>query len=125
MRHVPFLPLSRILPRTSALVHHGGIGSAAAALAAGVPQLVMPFAHDQPDNAARLCRLGVASALWPRRASGARMAARLRHLLSSPSVAARCHTLAAAVRPGLESAADFVESYAEVAPQIELMEGAA
>jgi rhamnosyltransferase subunit B len=112
VEHASYLPLSRVLPCAAALVHHGGIGSAAAALAAGVPQLVIPFAHDQPDNAARLCRLGVAAALWPLRASGARMAARLRQLLSSPSVAARCHTLAAAVRPGLDDACDLLESYA-------------
>jgi len=40
------------------LVHHGGIGTSAQALTAGIPQLVVPFAHDQFDNAARLMRLG-------------------------------------------------------------------
>ena len=113
VEHASFLPLSRVLPCAAALVHHGGIGSAAAALAAGVPQLVVPFAHDQPDNAARLCRLGVAAALSPSRATGRRMATRLRQLLSSPSVAARCHALATAVRPGLESACEHLESWAD------------
>jgi len=112
VEHFAYLPLSRVLPCASALVHHGGIGSAAAALAAGVPQLVIPFAHDQPDNAARLCRLGVAAALSPLRGSGAAMAARLRRLLASPSVAARCHALATALRPGLEPACDLLEGYA-------------
>jgi rhamnosyltransferase subunit B len=53
------LPFDRLLPRVAALVHHGGIGTTAAALAAGVPQLIAPFAFDQFDNAARIVRLGV------------------------------------------------------------------
>ena len=61
--HVHYAPFSALLPRLRALVHHGGIGTSAQALAAGIPQLVVPFAHDQFDNAARLCRLGVAVSL--------------------------------------------------------------
>jgi UDP:flavonoid glycosyltransferase YjiC (YdhE family) len=110
-----YLPLSRILPRASALVHHGGIGSAAAALAAGVPQLVVPFAHDQPDNAARLCRLGVARALSPLRVGGAVMAARLERLTSSPAVARRCRALAVRISPGVERACGLLEVYANAA----------
>ncbi len=58
---VPYAPFAALLPRLSALIHHGGIGTSAQALAAGIPQLVAPFAHDQFDNAARLRRLGVAT----------------------------------------------------------------
>jgi UDP:flavonoid glycosyltransferase YjiC (YdhE family) len=112
VRHVAYLPLSRLLPRTSALVHHGGIGSAAAALSAGVPQLLVPFAHDQPDNAARLCRLGVASVLWPAHATGPRMARRLARILGSPSLRTRCQSLAAAIRPGIGDACEALERYA-------------
>lgn len=61
--HVPYAPFSALLPRLGALVHHGGIGTSAQALAAGIPQLVVPFAHDQFDNAVRLRRLGVAATL--------------------------------------------------------------
>ena len=53
------LPFDRLLPHVAALVHHGGIGTVAAALAAGTPQLIVPFAFDQFDNAARVVRLGV------------------------------------------------------------------
>jgi rhamnosyltransferase subunit B len=55
-------------------VHHGGIGTAAQGLAAGVPQLVMPLAHDQPDNADRLKRLGVGRELRPKRFTAANVA---------------------------------------------------
>ncbi|CAN5202458.1 glycosyltransferase [soil metagenome] len=57
VHHSPYVPFHRLLPRLTALIHHGGIGTSAAALAAGVPQLVVPFAYDQFDNAARLGRL--------------------------------------------------------------------
>ena len=53
------LPFDHLLPQVAALVHHGGIGTTAAALAAGIPQLIAPFAFDQFDNAARVVRLGV------------------------------------------------------------------
>jgi UDP:flavonoid glycosyltransferase YjiC (YdhE family) len=58
-----YAPHSQLFPRASAVIHHGGIGTAAQALRAGKPQLVVPFFADQPDNAVRLEGLGVARAL--------------------------------------------------------------
>ena len=46
-------PSASFCTAVAGLVHHGGIGTSAQALAAGIPQLLMPQAHDQPDNAAR------------------------------------------------------------------------
>jgi rhamnosyltransferase subunit B len=63
--HVAYAPFGALLPRLAALIHHGGIGTSAQALAAGRPQLIAPFAHDQFDNAARLRRLGVARVVSP------------------------------------------------------------
>ena len=81
--HVAYAPFSAVLPRSAALVHHGGIGTAGQALAAGLPQLVMPMTFDQPDNAVRLQRLGVARILPPERFTGARVARSLDLLLQS------------------------------------------
>ena len=83
IRAVDFAPFSRLLPRCAAIVHHGGIGTSAQAMAAGIPQLVVTMAHDQPDNAARLKRLGVAESLPARKFSAARAAARLRKIRKS------------------------------------------
>lgn len=58
----PWAALPQVLAHAAGLVHHGGIGTAAQGLRAGVPQLVCPQAHDQHDNALRLRRLGVAGA---------------------------------------------------------------
>jgi UDP:flavonoid glycosyltransferase YjiC (YdhE family) len=63
IRHFSYAPFSQVLPHAAALVHHGGIGTSAQALAAGCRQLVTPFAHDQFDNANRLVRLGVARSI--------------------------------------------------------------
>ena len=58
-RHFPYVALQRLAPRAAALIHHGGIGTAAQGLRAGMPQLLAPLFFDQFDNAARLETLGV------------------------------------------------------------------
>ncbi|GIH28011.1 UDP-glucoronosyl and UDP-glucosyl transferase [Acrocarpospora phusangensis] len=63
----PRLPFRRVMPRVSAVVHHGGIGTLTRALAAGTPQVVLADGADRPDNAARLARLGLAAWLPPAR----------------------------------------------------------
>ncbi|MCE9518746.1 MAG: glycosyltransferase [Verrucomicrobia bacterium] len=93
-RAFDYLPFSEVLPRVSALVHHGGIGTMSQALAAGVPQLVMPMAHDQPDNAMRLKRLGCGTALTPRKFTAANIARELEHLLCDATVKVNCERVA-------------------------------
>ncbi|MEX2317932.1 MAG: glycosyltransferase [Pirellulales bacterium] len=111
IRHFGFVPLSRVLPRTAALVHHGGIGSCAQGLAAGVPQLVRPMSFDQFDNSRRLVRLGVAEELSVRHFRGPAIAAALVRLLESPQVASQCRALAAKCngREALSAACDQLE----------------
>jgi UDP:flavonoid glycosyltransferase YjiC (YdhE family) len=79
-----YAPYSELFPRAAALVHQGGIGTAAQALRSGRPMLVVPYAHDQPDNAERVRRLGIARTIPRHRYTAARAAAELRHLLDSP-----------------------------------------
>jgi UDP:flavonoid glycosyltransferase YjiC (YdhE family) len=94
VQHFAFLPFGLLLPRIAAAVFHGGIGTVAQALRAGVPQLIMPMAHDQPDNADRLVKLGVGRMLWPRHFTGPAVARELHTLLDDPAVARRCRDLA-------------------------------
>ncbi len=89
-----YLPFSEVLPHVDALVHHGGIGTMSQALAAGVPQLIMPMAHDQPDNAVRLKRLGCGSALTPRKFTVKNISRELEHLLSDTTVKVNCGRVA-------------------------------
>src|SRR5204862_2935338 len=58
VRHCHYAPFSQLFPECDAVVHHGGAGTAAQALAAGLPQLIVPMAWDQPDNAFRVKDLG-------------------------------------------------------------------
>jgi UDP:flavonoid glycosyltransferase YjiC (YdhE family) len=112
IRHVPFAPFTQLLPRCAALIHHGGIGTTSAALAAGIPQLIMPLSHDQPDNAARVLALGVGDRLMPRRFTGRRIAQTLLPLLESPVVKVRAAELArrCAAQDAIGETATLVES---------------
>ena len=55
----PYVPYSQVFPHAAVLVHQGGSGTTGEALRAGKPMLVVPYGWDQPDNAARVTRLGV------------------------------------------------------------------
>jgi len=89
-----YVPLKALLPHVAALVHHGGIGTTAEALRAGTPQLVVPLAHDQFDNAARVMALGAGTSLHARRVTPARMATALQQVLMG-AVASQAAAVAA------------------------------
>lgn len=61
--HLDYVPLHRVLDRCAAIFHHGGIGTCAQALRAGIPQIISPIFFDQFDNAAQVERLGVGYAI--------------------------------------------------------------
>lgn len=90
-----YLPLRELLPRVAALVHHGGIGTTAEALRAGVPQLIIPLAFDQFDNAACIERLGVGVSLAVDSLNTARLVKQLDSLLMSERIATQCAAVAA------------------------------
>ena len=118
VRHVGFVPMSQLLPHTAALVHHGGIGSCAQGLAAGVPQVVRPMSYDQFDNSRRIVRLGVGAEISVRRFTGQRVADALAALLASPTVASRCRDLAGRCdgTAALAIACDALERIPEAKP---------
>lgn len=84
IRHFPFISLQRLAPLACALVHHGGIGTCAQGLRAGIPQLIKPVFFDQHDNAARVEALGVGRRLEEYRER--EVADRLAELLASSAV---------------------------------------
>jgi UDP:flavonoid glycosyltransferase YjiC (YdhE family) len=107
-----YAPHSLLFPRAEAVVHQGGVGTTAQALRAGRPQLIVPFIADQPDNAARIVRLGVGRSLAREFYGPRRAAAELSALLDDPSYTARSAELGRAVGPedGAARAADMLES---------------
>ena len=90
-----YLPLRSILPRASAIVHHGGIGTTAETLKAGIPQLITALAFDQFDNAARVQKLGVGDLLPMSRLTTRKLSQRLQGLLTSVKMKTNCALVAA------------------------------
>ena len=88
-------------------------GTTAQAIAAGLPQLVVPTTHDQPDNAVRIRRLGIGDFILPKAYNKARVIEKL-HRLMSPAVKGNCQRRAAdlAGSQSLEKAADLIEELA-------------
>lgn len=84
-----YAPHSLIFPRASAIVHHGGVGTTGEALRSGRPMLIVPYGYEQPDNAERMVRLGVARMIDRQAYSATVVAAELQQLLSDPSYGAK------------------------------------
>ncbi len=97
VRAFPYLPYSQVFPRAAAVVHQAGIGTLALALRAGRPQLIVPVAFDQPDNARRAEVLGLARSLPFRKAGARRLAAELAALFADPGYAGAAYTVAQAL----------------------------
>lgn len=111
VRHFSYVPLERLLPRSAAHVHHGGVGTIAHTLSAGVPQLTVPMVYDQPDNAQRLLKLGVSEYLSKRGYKTARVVRKLNGLLASAEVAENCRRYAQKMRESdaIDNACDALE----------------
>jgi rhamnosyltransferase subunit B len=104
MLAVAYAPFSSIFPRASVVIHHGGVGTTAQALASGRPTLITPMAHDQFDNAARVRRLGCGETIHFRKVNAKRFA----------------HTLAL-----LRNDNRYANAAAAIAPRIAAEDGAA
>lgn len=101
---LPYVPLGALLPHAALLLHHGGVGTLAQALLAGVPQMVVPHGWDQFDNASRLRELGVARSTPVWRLFGRPLVHRLEALLTDADVRRNCS--AAAARLAADAPAD-------------------
>jgi rhamnosyltransferase subunit B len=109
-----YVPLGTLLPRAAAIVHHGGIGTMALALAAGIPQLAVPFADDQSDNAVRLQRLNAGLVMTRADYHPKTVARKLGFLLRSSETARACRFAAERIRQdaGLPEACRLIEELA-------------
>jgi UDP:flavonoid glycosyltransferase YjiC (YdhE family) len=105
-----YVPYSLLFPHAQTIVHHGGIGTLAQALRAGRPQLVVPHLVDQPDNAHRMTRLGVALTLDLERFHSTNIVAALQQLERDPTYAERAAVIGERVRheDGAQAAAQFI-----------------
>jgi rhamnosyltransferase subunit B len=83
--HLEYVDLALLMPRAALLVHHGGIGTTARALEAGVPQIISPQAFDQPDNGHRIEQLGVGAVVERSALTGPTLLDAARRLLGDPA----------------------------------------
>ena len=106
-----YAPYSKLFRRASVIVHQGGVGTTAQALRAGKPMIVMPYSHDQPDNARRVRRLGVAKVVQRKNYTAERAARMVTSLLSNPRYAERAMAVQRemAAEDGLKTACDALE----------------
>ena len=106
-----YVPLDLLLPRCCAIVHHGGIGTSSQGMLAGIPQLIMPMAYDQFDNADRLSELGIGTAVPVRSFRASRVAHAIQALLSNPATGPSCQRVAIRMASGngLTLSAETVE----------------
>jgi UDP:flavonoid glycosyltransferase YjiC (YdhE family) len=108
---VDYAPFLELFPRAAAIVHAGGVGTTGLAMRSGRPMAVMPVAHDQFDNAARVARLGIARTIPRRKYTPTRVAAELRQLLGNPTYAERAQGIGDRLRQedGVRAACDALE----------------
>jgi len=106
-----YAPYSGLFPRASLVVHQGGVGTTAQCLRAGRPMLIMPYSHDQPDNARRMKRMGVARVIQRSQYKPWRVARRVRAMLADPEYAEQAQKAAEEVarENGVKSACDALE----------------
>ncbi len=93
------VPHGWLFPRVAAVVHHGGAGTTAAGLRAGVPSIIIPFFGDQPFWGERVFRLGVGPELIPRkRLTADRLAHAIQQAVTDPGMRQRAASLGARIR---------------------------
>jgi UDP:flavonoid glycosyltransferase YjiC (YdhE family) len=107
-------PHSWLFPRMAAVVHHGGAGTTAEGVRAGVPTVILPFAFDQAFWGARVTALDVGPDPIPQKkltVEGLTRAIRL--AATDPALRQRAKSLGAAIRSenGVEQAIEIVKDY--------------
>lgn len=109
-----FIRFSSLLRHVSGIIHHGGIGTLTAAMRAGVPQVIVAFGHDQPDNARRIANLGLGINLQADDLTPQLLETSLRTLYEKTEYVQRCADIRqriAGEQPGSEAIADRIEAW--------------
>ena len=111
IRAFPYLPYSQVFPHAAVVIHQAGIGTLSQALRAGRPQLITPVAFDQPDNAERVEKMGIARVLPFRKVTAKRLVRAIDALLGDDQAADQAATVADQLRgvDGARAAAQWLE----------------
>jgi rhamnosyltransferase subunit B len=106
-----YAPYSKLFSSASVVVHQGGVGTTAQCLKAGRPMLIMPYSHDQPDNARRMKRLGVAKVIQKADYKPKRVNRKVRRILDDQCVRLKAQEIANQLRreDGVKTACDALD----------------
>jgi rhamnosyltransferase subunit B len=109
-----YLPFSQVLPRAALLVHHGGIGTLAQGIKAGIPHLVVPNGYDQFDSGWRIEKMGLGSSIPQTRYRARRVARTIRAILGDGNGAMRRKEYASRIdgELAIARACDLIEGLA-------------
>lgn len=115
---VDYAPFESLLERGCVMIHHGGVGTTSQGLRAGVPTLIVPFAFDQPDNAAHAEKLGTSRTLARTKYKSDNVARELDKLLNNPQYALTAKTVAEELRNehGTARACDAIQELLDRLP---------
>ncbi len=107
-----FVPQAEVLPTVDLVVSHGGSGSLMAALAHGLPSVLLPLGADQPHNARRAAELGLARTLDAATATPAQVRAAVGAALDDEAAAGRARLVAEELAglPDVEEAVRWLEA---------------
>ena len=114
-RHMAYIDFAYALPKALAIIHHGGMGTCAQAIKAGIPQLIRPLKYDQPDNAERIYKLGLGSYVMPEKFKAEQVAPMLGAMLqkAKSSKALRHYSMDVGSSSAIVDACDLIERVSE------------
>lgn len=108
---LPSVAFSYLFARASLVIHHGGIGTCAQALACGTPQVISPYTFDQPDNAFLLWQLGISNSVDFLKDSVDQIAGIANEVMLSESVLEKVKKYQALTTDATEASVEFLLSY--------------
>jgi sterol 3beta-glucosyltransferase len=115
VHYIDSIPHRWLFPRMAAVVHHGGAGTTAAVLNAGVPGVVVPIAYDQFGWSQRIRQLGVgAGSGHVATTTAGRLTRMIRRVIEDRDLRRRAAALGETIRSerGVDVAVDIIERYA-------------
>ncbi len=109
--HMDYIDFEYALPKALAIIHHGGIGTTAQAIKAGIPQLIRPLKYDQPDNADRIYKLGLGTYVVPEKFKAEQVAPIIGNMIQKGKTSKALAHYAADVRKSaaIVDACDLIE----------------
>lgn len=109
--HMDYIDFEYALPKSLAIIHHGGMGTTAQAIKAGIPQLIRPIKYDQPDNAERIYKLGLGTYVMPEHFKAKQVTPMVRSMLEKTKTSKALAHYAADVRKSaaIIAASDLIE----------------